>query len=588
MTDRDALLAAVADRPRDDTPRLVLADWLDDHGDVERAAFVRAGCAAARAAPGGAARAALLDEADDRLAAGEVRWLGPARDYLHDWEFRRGFLHRVRISARNFVRHADDLFRAEPVGCVEVCGDDGWEEYDADAVRAVVSHPMFARVRSCVVVTRFFAVPLAVWLTSIAANQRLARLRRFGPSSHFYGLPNTRRSGPLDGLTEVAVRTFCAAGHLRGLRSLDLSSLGRRDLVAGPWLVRVLAGAAFATRLARLSLRWCSLTPACYQRIAADRAFAAVRGLDVRGNPHGTEGWRHLFGSGVLRSLRSLAVPADFVGALARSPMVGRLRSLLVGSEEGEWRGFRTPDWEELIDAMPPPRRLAFAIHNPGGRAFRAMSRAGWLRRLHTLDVAGDSQGDVYHDPSGLRHLFRPGVMPRLVRLRLHEAADDDLLTRLNEWPGLARLESLEVTDDYLGRLDFEAFDPRHPPERARTLRGVTLASDAAVERFLSMPGLEAVSRLQVRIGIDPGHDAPSPTSGERVVRSERLANVTELLLSFHDVEDIEERTWPVLADPAVLPRLRRLTIHGSGRSDRPTLDQAGVRRRFGKRLEAY
>ena len=32
MTDLDALLAAVIDCPEDDTPRLVLADWLDDHG----------------------------------------------------------------------------------------------------------------------------------------------------------------------------------------------------------------------------------------------------------------------------------------------------------------------------------------------------------------------------------------------------------------------------------------------------------------------------------------------------------------------------------------------------------------------------
>jgi uncharacterized protein (TIGR02996 family) len=42
MGDQDALLAAVCDRPDDDTPRLVLADWLDDHGQPERAAFVRA------------------------------------------------------------------------------------------------------------------------------------------------------------------------------------------------------------------------------------------------------------------------------------------------------------------------------------------------------------------------------------------------------------------------------------------------------------------------------------------------------------------------------------------------------------------
>jgi uncharacterized protein (TIGR02996 family) len=32
MPEGDALLAAVLDNPQDDTPRLVYADWLDEHG----------------------------------------------------------------------------------------------------------------------------------------------------------------------------------------------------------------------------------------------------------------------------------------------------------------------------------------------------------------------------------------------------------------------------------------------------------------------------------------------------------------------------------------------------------------------------
>lgn len=36
-----AILADILDHPKDDTPRLVLADWLDDHGDPERAEFIR-------------------------------------------------------------------------------------------------------------------------------------------------------------------------------------------------------------------------------------------------------------------------------------------------------------------------------------------------------------------------------------------------------------------------------------------------------------------------------------------------------------------------------------------------------------------
>ena len=46
MTDRDGLLAAILTRPADDTPRLVYADFLDDHGEPELAAATRAMVAA--------------------------------------------------------------------------------------------------------------------------------------------------------------------------------------------------------------------------------------------------------------------------------------------------------------------------------------------------------------------------------------------------------------------------------------------------------------------------------------------------------------------------------------------------------------
>jgi uncharacterized protein (TIGR02996 family) len=42
MKEQDALLAAVLDAPDDDAPRLVYADWLEEHGQPERAEFIRA------------------------------------------------------------------------------------------------------------------------------------------------------------------------------------------------------------------------------------------------------------------------------------------------------------------------------------------------------------------------------------------------------------------------------------------------------------------------------------------------------------------------------------------------------------------
>ena len=41
MTDEDALLRAVAECPEEDTPRLMDADYQDEHGDHARAEFIR-------------------------------------------------------------------------------------------------------------------------------------------------------------------------------------------------------------------------------------------------------------------------------------------------------------------------------------------------------------------------------------------------------------------------------------------------------------------------------------------------------------------------------------------------------------------
>ena len=41
MTDRDALLRSILERPDDDVRRLVMADWLEENGESERAEFIR-------------------------------------------------------------------------------------------------------------------------------------------------------------------------------------------------------------------------------------------------------------------------------------------------------------------------------------------------------------------------------------------------------------------------------------------------------------------------------------------------------------------------------------------------------------------
>jgi uncharacterized protein (TIGR02996 family) len=52
-------LRAILDKPDDQAPRLVFADWLDEHGDSDRAEVLRLWCAGANLPPGNARRTRL-------------------------------------------------------------------------------------------------------------------------------------------------------------------------------------------------------------------------------------------------------------------------------------------------------------------------------------------------------------------------------------------------------------------------------------------------------------------------------------------------------------------------------------------------
>jgi uncharacterized protein (TIGR02996 family) len=127
VTERDALLAAIRARPADDTARLVFADWLDEHGEPQRAEFVRLQIEAARLAP----HDPRVREIEDRTALliGHRRkeWEGPVRDLLPGarLEFRRGFVDSVVTDAALFLRHTAELRTAAPLSRIELrkCGD---------------------------------------------------------------------------------------------------------------------------------------------------------------------------------------------------------------------------------------------------------------------------------------------------------------------------------------------------------------------------------------------------------------------------------------------------------------------------------
>jgi uncharacterized protein (TIGR02996 family) len=95
--DEAALLRAVQSDPGDDNPRLVLADWYDEHGDPARAEFIRVQCEYARLGRDDPRRGPLHERQAGLLADHRRAWLPPGWSF-HDYPpetWRRGFVSRV-------------------------------------------------------------------------------------------------------------------------------------------------------------------------------------------------------------------------------------------------------------------------------------------------------------------------------------------------------------------------------------------------------------------------------------------------------------------------------------------------------------
>jgi uncharacterized protein (TIGR02996 family) len=134
MSDEDALLTAIAAHPEEDTPRLIYADWLDEHADVladptaarMRAEFIRVQCAVAQLEGVSQAehgRSAAVVVRDRALTAGwrdELLGSLAGLERCADIWFWRGFVAQVRLTVDAFLAHADLLARARPLPGVRV------------------------------------------------------------------------------------------------------------------------------------------------------------------------------------------------------------------------------------------------------------------------------------------------------------------------------------------------------------------------------------------------------------------------------------------------------------------------------------
>ena len=98
MPGHDAFLGAVAEKPDDDGPRLVYADWLAENGDPDRAEFIRAQCELASPKLAKKRRDDLRVRERELLETHRQAWCKEFGVAVEDVSFERGMI--AGVSAR--------------------------------------------------------------------------------------------------------------------------------------------------------------------------------------------------------------------------------------------------------------------------------------------------------------------------------------------------------------------------------------------------------------------------------------------------------------------------------------------------------
>lgn len=179
MTEREALMRAICESPDDDTPRLVFADWLDEHGEPERAEFIRAQIELTRDYLTMPARSRLHKRVLALRRANEKRWGAelPYPGTLWSHGFERGFVEAVTVNdVGTFIREAPVIFASVPITTLRI-------HHDRPGLLCGV-HEM-ARVRY-LEITCFRPEPDSVRAFALASNiSGLEQLSVLGPTIDF-------------------------------------------------------------------------------------------------------------------------------------------------------------------------------------------------------------------------------------------------------------------------------------------------------------------------------------------------------------------------------------------------------------------
>jgi uncharacterized protein (TIGR02996 family) len=339
MTDAPAFFRAIEANPDDDTPRLVIADWLDENAasdaDHARAEFIRVQCERARETA--AERREELEAREKQILDERgPTWSKSLPAGLYWTTYTRGFLDPVYIGPV-FPRVAEQLAQMMPIHHLRL--------FKARVVMAAIAAcPQLALVRHLTMVSN---VLRNADMTALAASPHLSNLQCLDMSENKIGIR---------GATDLAT------AHAPSLRILRLAGnpIKDRGLLA--------ISQADWPALEHLDVTNCQLTRTGVIGLAESPLAPRLTSLQLSGNAEvSTDAWLALARAPLERlqrlDLSNATVTDDVIGALAANPAVVGLHTLHLGAAIITDRAARTilenPRFRNLRRLRISTQRLA-------------------------------------------------------------------------------------------------------------------------------------------------------------------------------------------------------------------------------------
>ncbi|QJW95015.1 TIGR02996 domain-containing protein [Frigoriglobus tundricola] len=420
MSDRDALLAAIRAHPDEDTPRLVYADYLEEHDAPARAAFVRTQVEYARTPPWEPFAVRLRWRQPDTVSGKPfVKDLPPVPGSVIEWPsepFRRGFAWALTLHhASMWDRFAEPLFEQFPLGKLFLSHGtlDDWVRVGASGsvrqLRELVFNvspiePLLVlrdKPDACGVTDLHFRRASGAGMPEVIEDLLRAPLGRAVRGLHFHtgyeslndlidalntGGPLERLSFSVMGLTADLVRRLFdgpAGSALTALRVRD-ERLGDEGLHA---LAETLPAGLSDLELSKIDTRGGGL-----EALARCDRLAGLQRLNMSRNPLTPRAAKVLAQSRVLAGLRSLdlsecGIDARFVRHVVHSKFWWNLVELDLRKNPLAALGVK-----HLLDAPVPPGLAALALD---GDALGGDSRLALIKKYGEAVrfVANEVQG---------------------------------------------------------------------------------------------------------------------------------------------------------------------------------------------------